>query len=101
MSRKKADKADIGRRAIKYLEQNALGVKWDFPQADPPPKEIESLLTSYFADGEIERTTAGFVCGYLVERLSEDYLADEWSHCAPWSRRPPVCRIVCYNGGDD
>jgi len=101
MSRKKADKADIARRAIKYLDQNALGVKWDFPQADPPPKEIESLLTSYFADGEIERTTAGHLRNYLIERLEEDCLADEGSHRAPWSRRPPVCRIVCYNGDDD
>ena len=101
MSRKEADKADIARRAIKYLDQNALVFEWDFPQAAPPSEEIRNLLKSYFADGEIERTTAGFVCGYLIERLSEDYLADEWSHCAPWSRRPPVCRIVCYNGDDD
>jgi len=75
--------------------------EWDFPQAAPPSDEIKNLLKSYFSDGEIEWTTAGFVCGYLVERLSEDYLADEWSDCAPWSRRPPVCRIVCYNGDDD
>ena len=83
MSRKEADKADIARRAIKYLDQNALVFEWDFPQAAPPSEEIRNLLKSYFADGEIERTTAGFVCGYLIERLSEDYLADEWSHCAP------------------
>ena len=83
MSRKEADKADIARRTIKYLDQNALVFEWDFPQAAPPSDEIRNLLKSYFSDGEIEWTTAGFVCGYLVERLSEDYLADEWSDCAP------------------
>ncbi|MGO9109925.1 MAG: hypothetical protein ACLP9L_11890 [Thermoguttaceae bacterium] len=101
MSRKKEDKADIATRTIKYLDQNSLVFQWDFLQAAPPSDEIRDLLKSYFADGEIERTSAGFVCGYLVERLREDHLADEWSHCAPWSRRPPVCRIVCYNGDDD
>jgi len=95
------DEPDIAKRAIAYLDRHGLVFKWEFPQADPPSDEIRDLLKSYFADGEIERTTAGHLRDYLVERLSEDYLADEGSHCAPRSRCPPVCRVVCYNGDDD
>ena len=91
--RKKVDKADLARQAIAYLEEHDLVLKWDFPQADPPPEEIRRLLTSYFDDGEIERTTSGFLCDYLIERLDEDCPADGQAS-APWSR-PPVFRVVC------
>lgn len=100
MSRKKSDKADLARQAIAYLEQHDLVLKWGFPQDDPPPDEIKKLIMPYFGDGEIERTTAGFVGDYLVERLEEDYLADGQAP-APWSRRPPVFRVVCCDGDDE
>ena len=98
-SRKKPDKADLARQAIDYLLEHDLALKWDFPQADPPPEEIRRLIASYFDDGEIELDMALYLGDYLVERLEEDYLPmDNQSHHAPWSRRPPVCRIVCGDG---
>jgi hypothetical protein len=98
--RKKADKADLARQAVKYLEEHDLVLKWDFPLDAPPPAEIRRLIMPYFSDGEIERTTSGFLCDYLIERLDEDFLADGQAP-APWSRRPPECRIVCYTGDDE
>ncbi len=93
-SGKKADTADLARQAIKYLEEHDLVLKWHFPGANPPPDQVKRLIMSYFSDGEIERTTAGFVGDYLIERLDEDCLADGQAP-APWSRRPPVFRVVC------
>jgi hypothetical protein len=97
-SRKKADKADLARQAVKYLEEHDLVFRWDFPQADPPPEEIKKLIMPYFSDGEIERTTSGFLCDYLIERLEEDWLADGQAP-APWSR-PPFFRVVCCDDDD-
>ena len=106
MSRKKANKADLAKRAIKYLDQNALVFQWDFPQVAPPSDEIRDLLKSYFSNGEIEWTTAGHLRNYLIDRLEEDFLfeADARGQSgqdhAPWSG-PPVFRIVCCDGDDD
>jgi hypothetical protein len=100
--RNKAEKAELAWQAIDYLVEHDLVVKWTFPEADPPSEEIRKLIAPYFSDGEIERTTAGHLRDYLVERLEEDHLlVDEWSqssqdHSA--SRRSPVFRVVC---GDD
>jgi len=93
----RADKPDLARRAIDYLEQHDLALKWDFPQSDPPPDEIRHLLASYFDDGEIELDMAWFLSDFLVARLEEDYLvvADERSQSSQDPHRPVV---VC---GDD
>ena len=101
----RADKADLARQAIKYLVQTDLVLKWDFPEADQPPEEIRHLLTSYLADGEIERTTSSLLCDYLVGRLREDHLSmgkrsPPGQGHAPWSRRA-ACRVVCGDGDDD
>jgi len=94
MSRKtKATKAELAWQAIDYLVEHDLVLKWGFPEADPPSEEIRHLLMPYFANGEIERTTAGRLRDYLVECLEEDYLliADE-----PTPRsHAPVFRVVC------
>ena len=100
MSRsRRANKADVAWQAIDYLVEHDLGVKWTFPEADPPSEEIRHLLMPYFANGEIERTTAWHLRDYLVERLEEDHLliANEASQSSQDSRRP-VFRVVC---GDD
>ena len=101
--RTRPDDIALARQAIDYLVQCDLVLRWDFPAADPPPEEVRRLLVPYFADGEIEATTSGLLCSYLITRLKEDYLRqDEPSrpgrHHAPKSR-PPVCRIV--RGGDE
>jgi hypothetical protein len=92
------DTALLARWAISYLKNHAFALKWAFDDADPPPDKIKPLLAQYFAGGEIERTTARLLRGYLIEQLTKDYLtkADEQNH-APSSRRP-VFRMV---GGDD
>ena len=94
--RNKANKADLAWQAIDYLVEHDLVVKWSFPEAEPPSEEVKRLIAPYFSDGEIERTTAGHLRDYLVERLEEDHLliADEPT---PWSHRP-VCHVVF---GDD
>ena len=103
MSRKtKATKAELAWQAIDYLVEHDLVVKWTFPEADPPSEEIRHLLMPYFANGEIERTTAWRLRDYLVECLEEDFLlVDERSQSSQVrsaSRRSPVFRVVC---GDD
>jgi len=94
--RNKANKADLAWQAIDYLVEHDLVLKWGFPEADPPSEEIRHLLMPYFANGEIERTTAGRLRDYLVECLEEDYLliADEPT---PWPHGQ-ICRVVF---GDD
>ena len=104
MSRRKADKAQLAQRAIDYLVQTDLVVRWDFPDDDPPPEDIKRLLMSYFADGEIEVTTSELLCSYLVSGLREDYPSlDEPSRSAhdhaPSSPRRPTCRLA--RCGDD
>jgi hypothetical protein len=97
--RNKANKADLAWQAIDYLVEHDLVVKWNFPEADPPPEEVKRLIAPYFSDGEIERTTAGHLRDYLVERLEEDYLliADERSQSSQ-DAHGPVYRVVF---GDD
>ena len=100
MSRsRRANKADLAWQAIDYLVEHDLVVKWSFPEADPPSEEIRHLLMPYFANGEIERTTAGRLRDYLVECLEEDFLliANEASQSSQDAHRP-VCHVVF---GDD
>ena len=88
---------DEANRAIRYLVEHDLMVKWDFPDDDPPPDGIRQLLMSYFSDGEIERTTAGLLRDFLVSRLREDHRLpmDErrQSGRTPLSRSL-ACRVV-------
>jgi hypothetical protein len=67
-------KTDIAKRALAYLSQTRLQVKWDFPEDDPPPAEIASLLKSCFKDGEFEQTTGVLLRDYLTTRLREEFL---------------------------
>ena len=99
MSRsRRANKADVAWQAIDYLVEHDLVVKWTFPEADPPPEEIRLLLMPYFANGEIERTTAWHLRDYLVECLEDEFLLmDERSQSSQDPCRP-VFRVVC---GDD
>ena len=91
-------KADLAWQAIDYLVEHDLVVRWNFPEADPPPEEVKRLIAPYFSDGEIERTTAGHLRDYLVERLEEEFLLmDERSQSSQDPCRP-VFRVVC---GDD
>ena len=93
----RTDKADLAKRAIDYLLEHDLVLKWAFPEVDPPPDVIRKLIMPYFSDGEIEQDMAWYLSDYLVERLEQDCLqiADEQSQSSQDSRRP---RVVC---GDD
>ena len=64
-------KADLARRAIDYPARHDFTVRWEFSDDDPPPEGIRQLVMSYFGDGEIERTTAGLLRDYLLERLAK------------------------------
>ena len=94
--KREANQAELAWQAIDYLAEHELVVRWEFPEADPPPEAIRRLIAACFADDEIEMTTAWLLSDYLVARLEEDYLAvaDEKSenHASP-------CRIACC--GDD
>ena len=96
MSRK--NKADLAQRAIDYLVQHDLWLRWEIPEDDPPPAEVKRLIMSHLAEGEIELTTSALLGDYLVRRLTEDCLPMEEpsrsAHAyAPWSPRP-TCRVV-------
>ena len=54
---------DLAQRAIDYLVQTDLVLKWDFPEADPPSHgDKRASSRPYFCDGEIERTTLRRCC---------------------------------------
>jgi hypothetical protein len=93
--RNKAEKAELAWQAIDYLVEHDLVLKWNFPEADPPPEEVRLLIAPYFSDGEIEMTAAWLLSDFLIERLENDCLliADSQSSQDPY--RP---RVVC---GDD
>jgi hypothetical protein len=74
MSKNMANRADLARQAIDYLVEQDFVLAWDFSATEPPPEEIRQLLAPYFADGEIELTTSGLLCDYLVSRLRENHL---------------------------
>jgi len=91
------NKADLARQAIEYLVEHDFVLTWDFSATEPPSEEIRQLLTPYFADGEIELTTSGLLCDYLVSRLCEDHLLmDKQSRSA--QDHASACRVVF---GDD
>jgi hypothetical protein len=97
--KKRTDKAALARKAVRYLAQTDLKLKWEFSEDDPPPPEVADLIAGYFSDGEIEATTGSLLCDYLITRLKQDYLPqDEPSRSAPNripKSYPAVCRVVC------
>ncbi len=99
---KRTTMTELAWKAIDYLVEHDLVLKWDFPQADPPSDEIRLLLKPYFANGEIEQTTAWRLRDYLVECLEEEFLLvnerSQSSQNRSASRGSPVFRVVC---GDD
>ncbi|MGO9108574.1 MAG: hypothetical protein ACLP9L_05010 [Thermoguttaceae bacterium] len=92
---KRAEKAELAWQAIDYLVEHDLVLKWDFPEADPPPEEIRKLIAPYFSDGEIEMTAAWLLSDFLIERLENDCLLIRDSQSSQDPHRP---RVVC---GDD
>ena len=76
MSKNKANRADLARQAIEYLTGHDFVLAWDFSATEPPPEGIRKLLAPYFADGEIELTTSGLLCDYLVSRLARGLPVD-------------------------
>ena len=98
MSKNKANRADLARQAIEYLTGHDFVLAWDFSATEPPPEGIRRLLAPYFADGEIELTTSGLLCDYLVSRLREDYpLTDDRSRSV--RDHASACRVVCGGNG--
>ena len=94
--------ADLAKRAIDYLVQHDLMLRWDIPDTDPPPADVKRLVMGYLADGDIELTTSALLAEYLMSRLREEYLPPDAPsrsahEPAPWSHRP-TCRVV---SGDD
>jgi hypothetical protein len=96
----RADKVDLAKRAIDYLLEHDLTLKWEFDAADPPPDEIKLLIAPYFSDGEIEMTAAWLLSDFLIERLEKDCLLipDGQSQSSQDPRRP-VAGVAC--GHDD
>ena len=87
---KRTAKAELARQAIEYLAQHDLVLRWEIPEADPPPADVRRLIMSCLAEGEVDLTTSALLCEYLVTSLREDYLpVDEPSRSEqgppPWS----------------
>jgi len=91
---------DLAQRAIDYLVQTDLVLKWGFPESNSPPEEVRRLLAPYFYDGEIERTTSSLLCDYLVSRLREDHLS-MGTRSLSVQDRATSCRVVCNDDDDD
>ena len=89
---RKANNSELACRAIAYLLEHDLVLKWDYPEADPPPEEIRLLIAPFFSDGEVELDMAWFLSDYLIAMLEKDSLRIPDSQSSQDPHRP---RVVC------
>jgi hypothetical protein len=92
------NKPDLAQQAIDYLVQHDLMLRWEIPEADPPPPDIKRLVMRYLAEGEIELTTSELLANYLIGRLRDDCLPldapNRSAHDPASLSRIPSCRVV-------